>query len=729
MSDLAGEAARILRLQADLVRAYEDRDLAAMLAGPGRVEELRSRFGPDSPFAETLTGLAVAARFLARLASGDAAQVFAALEDIEATMATLPPDSLTRKRLQDMVRALVPMRGAYERHVRPTGDAPPVRLLDLDKLRYHALFDDVPPIERAARFARLAQIVGAMAWEYPGMTSIEIGDLRHAVDAAPPDDVHLPLYLTRLGEALVRRADLIRSRTGRFRLMESGLRPPERTARRSEAEGIATLERAVEAAGGPGAPHWALAHVALSRGYRQAGRHADARRAGLEGLRGHAWRVLLQSHTEAATAALRYATTDALEVAEWHIEDGDAEGAAAALDAGRGLILYAATEMRTVPDRLRAAGAADLAARWPDGPLDGIPGELRKAALRELSAPGGLLDPPPVAEVRAALTAVGAEALVYLVRAGAAVIVHRDGPADILRLPDLDDPPVDTRRPSDSTREIVPEAPDSLAQLCDWAWQAAIGPLLAAVPAGRIVLVPVGELTRVPWHAARGEGRYAIETHAFSYAVSARMLCRTTSVSLDGPVLIVGDPDTGDPARDLAGARAEALAVRDIHPGARYLGRLADGTASPEGAGTPDEVLSWPGGILHLACHGTVREGTGAHDTSYLELSGGRLAAERLVTGRAGTTPGLVVLAACSSSVSGRGWDEAFSIGTAFLSGGAGAVVATQWSVPDEATRHLMVRFHCHLRTMAPAEALRRAQLDALPEAPSAWAGFVHYGA
>ena len=61
----------------------------------------------------------------------------------------------------------------------------------------------------------------------------------------------------------------------------------------------------------------------------------------------------------------------------------------------------------------------------------------------------------------------------------------------------------------------------SLDDLCRWAWLAAIGPLLERSvsrlrpsPNGRaprLILVPMGDLARIPWHAARDDdGRYAV---------------------------------------------------------------------------------------------------------------------------------------------------------------------------------------------------------------------------
>ena len=86
--------------------------------------------------------------------------------------------------------------------------------------------------------------------------------------------------------------------------------------------------------------------------------------------------------------------------------------------------------------------------------------------------------------------------------------------------------------------------------------------------------------------------------------------------------------------------------------------------------------------MLHLACHGVVTDGGGTDDTSYLLLDGGaRLSAEDLVRALRASPRldlGLAVLAACNSGVSGRGYDEAFSVATALLASGTRSVINTQ---------------------------------------------------
>jgi CHAT domain-containing protein len=112
----------------------------------------------------------------------------------------------------------------------------------------------------------------------------------------------------------------------------------------------------------------------------------------------------------------------------------------------------------------------------------------------------------------------------------------------------------------------------------------------------------------------------------------------------------------------------------------------------------------------------------------------------------------LVVLAACNTGRSVHGYDEAYSLGTAFLTGGARSVLSTQWSIPDAQTPSLMYLFHHYRRRagLPPWQALRQAQMWMLdpgrvppagmpaellaavppgePAPVAAWAGFIHFG-
>ncbi|MFI5707059.1 CHAT domain-containing protein [Kribbella sp. NPDC051620] len=556
-------------------------------------------------------------------------------------------------------------------------------------------------------------------------------------------------------------------------------------------EAITVLERARELARGPAHPHWSIVNDMLSQFRQRRGKPSSSSLAVLDSLRGHAWQVLLQPDAGVARATALRAAQDAVETAGRLLVEHEPTDALRALDAGRGLLLFSATELRDPCPRLIEAGEDGLAERWRS---EARPSAwLRDEVIEVLSRDTDLLDPPTLEEIQEALGRLGADALVYLVPAAApvpgwAVIAPAEGPPRYLALPYLaiDDgmeierylAATAARRDSallGKTREFKSAEPadfaESLDALCSWAWKAAIGPIIkpyldnTSGRTPRLVLIPMGDLARVPWQAARRpDGKYLVELAAVSQAASARMLCASAAaepVRHTAAGLVVADPETEGPAVDLQSARLEAYAIhRTFCPGATYLGRRPDGSVSGSGAGTPDEVRNWlradgshAGTMVHFATHGDMTTDA-AHASSRLLLAGGDLTADeliRLLDG--GRHPiGLVVLAGCHTGQSIHGYDEAYSLGTLFLAAGARTVLSTQWSIPDQDTSLLMYMFHHFLITerRPPWDALRQAQLWMLDDARSvpsqmpvplrrmlagtdptrltSWAGFVHWG-
>ena len=128
--------------------------------------------------------------------------------------------------------------------------------------------------------------------------------------------------------------------------------------------------------------------------------------------------------------------------------------------------------------------------------------------------------------------------------------------------------------------------------------------------------------------------------------------------------------------------------------------------------------------------------------TSSLHLAGGApLSAEEILHAAArrpaGLSAGLVVLAACTTHLAGRSYDEAVTLSTAFLVAGASTAIGSLWRVPDAETARLMVAFHENLAVhgMLPRPALRAAQRwlrdggdGVSEESLRSWAGFAHLG-
>ncbi|MEU7796753.1 CHAT domain-containing protein [Micromonospora tulbaghiae] len=587
----------------------------------------------------------------------------------------------------------------------------------------------------------LPSVVSALARRDVAALRTAADQLGRLIELLPPN------HIGQLGAAVF---------GGRAELGVAGLDPGDTAAAE---RGVRHLARAINLLGGPDHYLWSNTLMTYASALRTASlpggpRHADSREAGLSALRGGLGQVLVQSGTDDAFTAARDAAGHAVTVATWCRQDTADDDLIAALDAGRGLVLHAAMSSRLIAEQLAAAGREDLAVQWqrsagyghdrltgtPLGALPSlaeVPDDLRAQALRTLLAEdqSAILHPARPAEIRAALAAVEADALVYLVpttpdASGAAVLVPREGEVDVLALPDLR---LDaaagfgwhTGRFREAQPVEPPAQPVSIDHICAWAWSSAMDRLVAHAdrwrsgnrPA-RLVLIPLGLLATVPWHAAyRSDGttrRYAIEDVVVSYAVSARMFCTSARYPIR-PVrsaLVVGDP-TGE----LGFAAAEARAVHAaFYPDGTHLG--GDVPGDPEGTATPARVLSWvssaaPGpSLLHLACHGRVDPHRPAD--GHLVLAGGLLPARRLLdeSRLAELSIERVFLAACTTGVTRTDHDEAFSLSTAFLAAGARTVFGSLWAVPDAETSLLMFMVHHFLSAEGcePVDALHRAQ-------------------
>ncbi|MEU3663701.1 CHAT domain-containing protein [Streptomyces sp. NPDC032940] len=458
----------------------------------------------------------------------------------------------------------------------------------------------------------------------------------------------------------------------------------------------------------------------------------------------------------------------------------------------------------------RAAGSA------PGGRSDALPRELpsslRRRALEALGhrEPGGVLfRTPTVEELKAGVAEGDADALVYLLEGegtlpGMAIVVGPDIGTGVRAMPLLSGEhsgpleryidAVTRHQASPGDAEAASAWEDALAELCDWATGAMVVPVMSGVAERlaanedrrkgrpgppRIVLVPCGRLGIVPWHAARfpdeAPHAYACQAIVFSYAASGRQFLDTVRRARRAPgadPVLVADPSLSLPYADL-----EVTALqRSVYPGARLYGELYEPPAEPEGAGTPDDLLDVLAGtpsLLHVACHGSAGPSPTA---SALQLAHpedrtggaagpgpGLLTVARLLGRRPGgrgpsdgaDAPGgpLIVLSACETDLSRRDHDEALTLTTAFVAGGARDVVGSRWATRDSASALMMAVFHHHVAVegRSPVDALRAAQMWMLdphrtaPESlggalldelakgpvldrPAAWAAFIHQG-
>jgi len=211
-----------------------------------------------------------------------------------------------------------------------------------------------------------------------------------------------------------------------------------------------------------------------------------------------------------------------------------------------------------------------------------------------------------------------------------------------------------------------------------------LDPVREAVSAAdRILIVPTGVLSRVPWHLLPAEGGELGRGRPVSFLPACGplpRLARGGPVRTDRGALVLGDPadavdGTGRSLPVLPGARAEARAVARLHGGTALVGR--DATRRALTAGTQDG----PVGVLHLACHCGI-DGRWPH-LSHVSLCGGeRMGLGDLVAACIGCD--LVVLSVCTlgefRAVDGG---DLTGLARALFAVGVRHLVAPLWPVDD----------------------------------------------
>jgi CHAT domain-containing protein len=265
------------------------------------------------------------------------------------------------------------------------------------------------------------------------------------------------------------------------------------------------------------------------------------------------------------------------------------------------------------------------------------------------------------------------------------------------------------------------------ASLLDQLERMLIEPLVPYLPdKGELVIIPDEMLARLPFAALlRPSGRYLLDDYTISVAPSASLYLHHASTHSESNtrlwrVLVVANPSSKVRAIEaplLQGPEREGAFAVMSFPASRVLSGLQAVSSSP--------LLHERFDVYHFAGHWDWRDVPFGGDS--------RLDPSALHPG-----PGvqLVVLAACRTALDPIR-RKAFRFGMAgpILNDGIPAVIASLWSVNDQATSELMIRFYRELRGgRDAANALRTAQLELLrgPKKAfrnfTAWGGFQLYG-
>ncbi len=245
-----------------------------------------------------------------------------------------------------------------------------------------------------------------------------------------------------------------------------------------------------------------------------------------------------------------------------------------------------------------------------------------------------------------------------------------------------------------------------------------IRPFEEALAGRRLVIVPHGALSGLPFAALRDDEGYLIESHALRLLPSARHLTAPGAAPLrpNLGLLLLDPPEPGQPSPDSPGSPAETAAVGRSWPEAMLVvGRGATETLLKD-AGTRASYLhvsarcdSGPAALLAGDAENDGR-------LTLWELYDMALDVRLVNLSRCQTGPGDAALGGLSDG---------------FMHAGARALAVSLWPVADDAAAGLLERFYENLRGGDGAEALRAAQRagDGGLAHPYYWAGFQWLGA
>jgi CHAT domain-containing protein/tetratricopeptide (TPR) repeat protein len=264
---------------------------------------------------------------------------------------------------------------------------------------------------------------------------------------------------------------------------------------------------------------------------------------------------------------------------------------------------------------------------------------------------------------------------------------------------------------------------DELTELATVLGERVIGPIVENLNRGsarerqHVILLPMGRLSQLPFHAARYHDgpteRTFLDDCLVSYAPSARTLrdCRNgIERAQAGPptFLGIGNPLPLPESIDaLEFARAEVECIGPLFDAGARLLCESDATL-------PTVESALPGcTYAHFSCHGFFD--AAAPLTSGLLLAGGeRLSIGQLIAGRRLRQTRLAVLSACQTAITDTLTlpEEAVGLPAALIQTGVCGVIGTLWPVNDFSTAVLMIRLYESMTVdrLKPAEALRRAQ-------------------
>lgn len=264
----------------------------------------------------------------------------------------------------------------------------------------------------------------------------------------------------------------------------------------------------------------------------------------------------------------------------------------------------------------------------------------------------------------------------------------------------------------------------------------------------RLVIVPHGILHYLPFASlVDGKGQFLVESYEIltEPSASAFVLFRKRTqqrsqdlmgfalgnISSEGsPSVKAESPFLPDEVRSglspLPGTKVELEKINEAFTGANRKSRCL---VEQQFKAATVESLVKDAGFIHFATHGVVTSSGNGRYSGLLAPDGYIYVADIF---NWTLSSDMVVLSACSTALGQRSeGDDVVSLSRAFMQAGTDNLVATLWSVQDEATRDLMIEFYKNiLAGQSKAEALKNAQIKIMKSYPHPcyWSPFVLSG-
>lgn len=246
----------------------------------------------------------------------------------------------------------------------------------------------------------------------------------------------------------------------------------------------------------------------------------------------------------------------------------------------------------------------------------------------------------------------------------------------------------------------------------DWLWS----PLEIAAGSPRVLIIPDGDLSNLPWSAIRADGRPLLERHQFVLAPSIRHHVRAGAVRPEEAKIeiFVGRSE------DLPEVRRELDVFRGVDSGAVTMNDPSTrGMWPSEGAAR----------LWHFTGHAVFRADNPFY--SYLSMADGPMFAADFRLRQ--VQVGLVTLAACrSGEQAAMPGEESIGLVRSLLEMGARNVIAGHWPVADASTAQWMTTFYdTYFKGATLHDAMAAAAHEVRERYRSAyhWAAFSLFGA